>query len=274
MSLRLSGGRRLQSPAGSLARPTPSRVRQAVMNILAPRLAGSRWLDLCSGSGSMACEALQRGVSAVVAVERDRRIAAVARANLTAVAASPRDPISGAVHTREVLAWLGQEPGDPYDLIYADPPYRAGLHGPIATAVRMGGWLQPDGLLLWECASDAPPSTPEGWRVVDQRRYGGTSVIVLQPWAPIPSEVAGEHTEKAVSTPALETGETGRSAAESAATAVLVPGGHEQPHQGHGEETENDAAEKGFDHGPQSGVQALHNSPMAGTSAVTSRHQP
>ncbi|MFM7362202.1 MAG: RsmD family RNA methyltransferase, partial [Cyanobium sp.] len=56
MSLRLSGGRRLQSPPGSLARPTSSRVRLAVINLLGARLAGCRWLDLCSGSGAMACE--------------------------------------------------------------------------------------------------------------------------------------------------------------------------------------------------------------------------
>ena len=85
MTLRLSGGRRLQSPPGSTARPTAALVRLAVMNLLAARVPGSRWLDLCCGSGVMACEALQRGAAEVVAVERDRRIAAVARANLELV---------------------------------------------------------------------------------------------------------------------------------------------------------------------------------------------
>ena len=86
MSLRISGGRRLQSPPGTVARPTAARVRLAVMNLLADRLAGCHWLDLCCGSGVMGCEALQRGAALVVAVEQDRRVAAVARANLEAVA--------------------------------------------------------------------------------------------------------------------------------------------------------------------------------------------
>ena len=68
MSLRLSGGRRLQSPPGNTVRPTSSRVRLAVMNLLAAELPGCRWLDLCCGSGVMACEALQRGAREVVAV--------------------------------------------------------------------------------------------------------------------------------------------------------------------------------------------------------------
>ena len=80
MTLRISGGRKLQSPPGEIARPTASRVRLAVMNLLARELPGCRWLDLCCGSGVMACEAIQRGAGAVVAIEQDRRIAAIAKA--------------------------------------------------------------------------------------------------------------------------------------------------------------------------------------------------
>lgn len=183
MSLRLSGGRRLQSPPGSMARPTSSRVRLAVMNLLAAEVPGCAWLDLCSGSGVMACEALQRGARRVVAIEQDRRIAAVARANLEAVA-----PGLGRweLHCREVGRWLvsstaaNRPANQDFDLIYADPPYAAGLYEPIAAGVAAGGWLKPGGTLIWECASDAVPATPAGWRLRDQRRYGGTSLVLLQ----------------------------------------------------------------------------------------------
>lgn len=212
MSLRLSGGRRLQSPPGQTARPTPARVRQAVINMLAAELPGCRWLDLCSGSGSMACEALQRGAAAVVAIEQDRRIAAVARRNLEAVLAglTPRrqppapgtpEPLAGSVdasgtaaeagatasvHCSEVLRWLRRgaatgpagEPG--FDLIYADPPYAAGLYGALAEAVRAGRWLRPGGTLLWECGSAQLPELPPGWIERDRRRYGTTTVLLLQ----------------------------------------------------------------------------------------------
>ena len=70
MALRLSGGRRLHSPKGEVARPTTARVRQAVMNMFAVELRGCRWLELCGGSGVMACEALQRGAAAVLLVEK------------------------------------------------------------------------------------------------------------------------------------------------------------------------------------------------------------
>lgn len=199
MSLRLSGGRRLQSPPGNMARPTSSRVRLAVMNLLAPELPGCSWLDLCSGSGAMACEALQRGARRVVAVEQDRRIAAVAKANLAAVAeglASGGDqglnPGAGVipiweVHCREVGRWLAARPqpedfGLPagFDLIYADPPYAADLYAAIAAGVAAGLWIKPTGTLVWECPSSAVPATPEGWQRRDERRYGSTSLVLLQ----------------------------------------------------------------------------------------------
>jgi 16S rRNA (guanine(966)-N(2))-methyltransferase RsmD len=191
MSLRLSGGRRLQSPPGSTARPTSSRVRLAVMNLLAAEVPGCAWLDLCSGSGVMACEALQRGARRVVAIEQDRRIAAVARANLEAVSAGLG---RWELHCREVTRWLARSAplvpgaelgaasgaGEDFDLIYADPPYAAGLYDAIAAGVAAGAWLKPGGTLIWECASDAVPGVPAGWRLRDTRRYGGTTLVLLQ----------------------------------------------------------------------------------------------
>ncbi len=234
MSLRLSGGRRLQSPPPNGARPTPARVRQAVMNMLAPELPGCSWLDLCCGSGAMACEALQRGAARVVAVDRDRRHAALARANLEAVAAGLASSRGQApalqVHHCEALHWLRNNTaansyvtananasgtanargtakangtaaghgtdasdatesansaaltteGNSFDLIYADPPYAAGLYEALAAAVHQGDWLRADGQLLLECGSSLVPPVPENWELVDQRHYGSTTLLRLK----------------------------------------------------------------------------------------------
>ena len=180
MSLRLSGGRKLASPPGDRARPTASRVRLAVMNMLAPRLGGCAWLDLCCGSGVMACEALQHGALRVVAVEQDRRIAQVAKQNLDRVANGLGVQAgSWQLHCQDVLQWLRQPASDRFDLIYCDPPYSSGLYAPIAAAVAAGEWLTPSGLMLWETASSSPPVLPEGWDLEQQRRYGSTTVMLI-----------------------------------------------------------------------------------------------
>jgi 16S rRNA (guanine966-N2)-methyltransferase len=185
MVLRISGGRRLRSPAGLATRPTPARVRLAVMNILAPRLAGSRWLDLCCGSGAMACEALQHGVATVVGVEADRQTADLARSNLAAVAHGLPHRPELRVEIAEVVRWLarGRAPDSrPFEVIYADPPYGADLYEPIARAVMQGGWLAADGLLLLECGRNNQPCCPDGWQARGRARtYGQTCVLVLEP---------------------------------------------------------------------------------------------
>jgi 16S rRNA (guanine966-N2)-methyltransferase len=188
MVLRLSGGRRLLSPKGEVARPTTARVRQAVMNMLGGELRGCRWLELCGGSGVMACEALQRGAAAAVVVERDRRVAAVARANLGAVAAAiPREGApepSVAVVERDVLRFLRAGAAAsglaPFDLIYADPPWAAGLHRALAEAVAAGGWLAPGGTLIWEGGRGTALIPPEGWRERLRRAYGASELVLLE----------------------------------------------------------------------------------------------
>ena len=180
--LRLSGGRRLLSPGGRTARPTTSRVREAVMNILAPHLQDCRWLDLCSGSGVMGCEALQRGASCVVAVDQDPQCIRVSRANLSAVAAS-RSP-APQIHTerRELIGWLRKGwSHDPFDIVYFDPPYDQGLYEPCFSALAKGNWLHQESLVVCEHRSNQNPGPGSGWSVIDQRRYGISSVLLLSP---------------------------------------------------------------------------------------------
>ena len=180
--LRLSDGRRLQSPPGTITRPTPARVRQSVFDLLREHVVGARWLDLFSGSGVMACEALLHGATHVTAVERHGRAAAVARHNLE-LACRPLQTFS--LHRREVLAWLRAwnhsiEPQQPFTLIYADPPYNGGLHEPVARAIAAAGVMAPTGLLLLECTSRQPPTDLLGWRLGSHHCYGSTTVLLLR----------------------------------------------------------------------------------------------
>lgn len=230
MNLRLSSGQRLQSPPGHGARPTTSIVRQAVMNVLAPRLRGCRWLDLCSGSGAMACEALLHGAARVQAVEQNRQVAAVARRNLEGL--GPRFNGLWQLDCCDLRRWLKQTAPEKFDLIYADPPYAAGLYGAILGGISAGNWLAPGGEVWLEAATESPPTLASGWEERGRRRYGRTLVLqwIKEDSAPTTSAAQG-----------------------AAAAAVLVPGGHKQAHQGDGDQTQNDAAEQGFDHGPDPG---------------------
>jgi len=140
-------GRRLRVPAEG-TRPTTDRVREALfarLDHLLGGFAGVRVLDLFAGSGALGLEAASRGAAAVVLVERDRRAAAVARANAGAVG------VPGVrVVQRPVSAYL-REPPRPFDLVLADPPYEVASGDVEALLGRLcRGWLAPRAVVVVE----------------------------------------------------------------------------------------------------------------------------
>ncbi len=75
-------GRRLKSPAGRDTRPTADRVREAIFNVLAPRLSGAKVLDAFAGTGALGLEALSRGAERAVFVEIDKKAVAMLDENI------------------------------------------------------------------------------------------------------------------------------------------------------------------------------------------------
>ena len=180
--LRLTGGRKLLSPWGTGTRPTTSRVREAVMNILSPRLSGCRWLDLCSGSGVMGCEALLRGAVMVLAVESNPTTARICEQNLVSTQQGISSRSNVNVIRSDVISCLSKgwtKPG--FDLVYLDPPYEKGLYQPVLSKLLNGAWLNPGSLVICEHSQDHQLGAGDGWSVMDRRRYGSTGLLMVSP---------------------------------------------------------------------------------------------
>jgi 16S rRNA G966 N2-methylase RsmD len=121
----------------------------------------------------------------VLAVDQDRRMVATARSNLERVAGAQQPTAAVQVVQHDAVRWLnqGNPTAEPFDLIYADPPYAAGLYPSLAAAVLQGRWIHPEGLLLLECASVQPAEQPAGWTLFKTKRYGTSTVLLLKPAA-------------------------------------------------------------------------------------------
>ena len=118
--MRVIGGefrsRRLKTIPGLATRPTPDRLREALFNVLAPRIAGTVFLDAYAGTGAVGIEALSRGAARCIFIERSRRAVEAIRENLHALGIENRARVgSGAALT--TLA------GQPADIVFLDPPY-------------------------------------------------------------------------------------------------------------------------------------------------------
>ena len=156
-------GRKLGFPDIPGLRPTPNRVRETLFNWLAPHISGMRALDLFAGSGALGIEAISRGATSAVLVESNPAAAKKLRESVIRL---------GLRHARvegaDAMAYLkrAMSPGGegPFDLIFLDPPFDAGLQEPALKLISRSGALAPGGFCYMEIPSrTAPAPLPDGW---------------------------------------------------------------------------------------------------------------
>ena len=169
----VAGGRRLIVPSGRDTRPTSDRAREGLfgtVHALLGSLDGLRVADLYAGSGAVGLEALSRGAAHALLVEAHPRAARVIRANIEALGLPGAELIAGRVDRV-----LRAAPADPYDLVFADPPYATPDADVTAMliALRDNDWLSADALVVVERATRGPAlAWPPGYAADRERRYG------------------------------------------------------------------------------------------------------
>ncbi|HSF62763.1 MAG TPA: 16S rRNA (guanine(966)-N(2))-methyltransferase RsmD [Paracoccaceae bacterium] len=158
-------------------RPTSDRVREAIFNLLENSLHlsldGLRVLDLFAGTGALGLEALSRGAARVAFVDDGTPARALLRRNIEILRAMGTTDVWRCDATA-----LGLNRGPGHDLVFLDPPYGKGLGERALASAIAGGWLAPGAVVVWEEGS--PPVPPEGFEMLDQRRYGDTVVTILK----------------------------------------------------------------------------------------------
>jgi 16S rRNA (guanine966-N2)-methyltransferase len=171
------GGRRLATPPGRDTRPTSDRVREALFSTLETLtdLAGSRFADLYAGSGAVGLEAASRGAAAVLLVESEPRAVRVISGNIAALGLDARCRI----RTGKVASVIASGAEEPYDVVFADPPY--GFDGGEVTAVLAAlveyRWLTDDAVVVVERSTrDPAPDWPPGLVGDRGRRYGESTL--------------------------------------------------------------------------------------------------
>ncbi len=193
--LKLLSGKRIESPLNEKTRPTSSKVREALINILGHRLKGASWLDLCSGSGAMACETLQKGVKRVLAIDKQREATKICKKNLIDVSNTMDHSIHIEVICNELISFLKKGPKNKkiefikcsqsheqkFDFIFLDPPYESCLYELSQELLLSKQWIKESSTLICECSSKSMPTIHNGWKLNKEKSYGKTSLIFLIP---------------------------------------------------------------------------------------------
>ena len=121
-------GRKLKSPPSLKTRPTSDRLRETLFNILAPRIAGARFLDLCAGSGAVGIEALSRGAAHVTFVDHSRKMYALIETNVKILGVDGDEVEVVSKEASEFLRKHARNEAEPFDIVFFDPPYEAEYH--------------------------------------------------------------------------------------------------------------------------------------------------
>lgn len=163
-------GRRLKSRKGNETRPTLERVKESLFGIISPYVSGSKFLDLYSGTGNIALEALSRGASRAVMIEKEKEALRIIIENINDLGF---EGISRAYlnDTLRAIEILGKK-HEKFDIIFMDPPYKDEICVETIKAIEKAGILDGNGLII--CEHHIAEKMPEelcGYKKADERTY-------------------------------------------------------------------------------------------------------
>jgi 16S rRNA (guanine966-N2)-methyltransferase len=177
-ALRIVGGefrgRPLAAPKSSDIRPTTDRTRESLFNILSHShgevLDGGRVIDCFAGTGAVGLEALSRGSSQALFLETSVEGRGLLRTNIEALGLQGRARIF-----RRDATDLGPVGNiEPFDFLFADPPYGHGLGEKCLHSAASGGWLVDGALAILEERANIEPDVPSPFMLKDVREFGDT----------------------------------------------------------------------------------------------------
>lgn len=169
----------LKTIKGMDTRPTTDKTRETLFNVLQTDVPGCRFLDLFSGSGAIAIEALSRGAEYAVLVEQSRKAAECIRDNLAFTKVSGR----AKVEQCDVLTALHRMEGqEPFDIIFMDPPYGQELERQALDCLRDSTLADDYTVIVIEASLETDFSYLEelGYHAYKYKKYKTNQHVFLQ----------------------------------------------------------------------------------------------
>lgn len=141
-------GHQLVSFSADHIRPTTDRVKESLFNMIQMHLEGARVLDLFSGTGNLGLEALSRGAAKVLFVEKNRKSIQILEKNINKLKVT--EPYQ--ILQKDVLGFLKNYEGEPFDVIFADPPFTEKMAHDVMLAADVSKVFHESTLMMIESA--------------------------------------------------------------------------------------------------------------------------
>jgi 16S rRNA (guanine(966)-N(2))-methyltransferase RsmD len=181
--VQITGGQfrriQLRSLPSQDVRPTARRVRERLFGLLAERIEGARFLDLCAGSGAVGIEALSRGAAHATFVDRSNISCAFVRLNLETCGVTTEQSVIVVNSAFKFLREAVERGEDCWDMVYFDPPYETD-YAPVMTLFSAGALLKPHGLLISEHHCESQPEVGGSMDYVGTVEIGHTCLSFFE----------------------------------------------------------------------------------------------
>ncbi|MEI7475140.1 MAG: 16S rRNA (guanine(966)-N(2))-methyltransferase RsmD [bacterium] len=179
--MRITAGKfkcqKINSIDSNEVRPTSSKVRESIFNIIQSSITDSVMLDLFAGSGCMGLEALSRGAKKVVFIEKNPKVFKILKENLN------NFDCEHELYLCDAFVSLERMKNQKFNIIFVDPPYRLGYEFDVCKRVCDYNLLEEDGLLIIEHLSkldmekllqDLPLT------LTKYKKYGDTALSIFE----------------------------------------------------------------------------------------------
>ena len=164
----------LEQPPLSITRPTIDRAREALFNIIQNDIENSVVLDCFAGSGAFCFEAVSRGATKAIAIEKNPIAFAIIQKNLEKLNINNME-----VKNMDSLNYLEHAKNIQFDFIYLDPPYKLDVLKQCLDLIAKNQLLKKYGKIIIETNIGTTIDTPNELIIIDERIYGKTKFIFI-----------------------------------------------------------------------------------------------
>lgn len=168
-------GTKLSTPKGKDFRPTLSKTKEALFNVIISRyqLSDYECYDLFAGSGALGLEAISRGAKKTIFVEKSKQHIEFVKQNIRRLSLEARTEI----HRDNAINWLSDKNwGYPLNLFLIDPPYQTDLAQDVLNKLGKAARFLQKSLVVIESAKKKTLKAPESMTLFQQKAYGSTKL--------------------------------------------------------------------------------------------------
>lgn len=178
--MRITAGKfknkQIKTIESDLIRPTLSKIRESLFNVLQNDIENAVFLDLFAGSGIMGIEAASRNAKEIIFIEKNPKHYKLLKTNLKTLNFENKTFLADSINLIEKFN------ENTFDIIYSDPPYKTDLNNKVLEILSRKKLLKNDGWLIIECNKDEDFSADienYSFELIKEKIYGDTKVLYL-----------------------------------------------------------------------------------------------